>query len=99
MRLPTHPTKKTPVLLLIGLLLFDLPLRGADDLIEASFQGDSSAHVAGPARLRMAPETLEQTDPRTCVSQAAEMANSENLDGFLDCFVTVTPSQFLYQCS
>ena len=88
MRLPTLLTKKTPVLLLIGLLLLDLPISAADDLIESSFQGDSSAHGASPARLRMALETLEQTDPRTCVSQAAEMANSENLDGFLDCFVT-----------
>jgi hypothetical protein len=88
MRLPTHLTKKIPALLLIGLLLLDLPLRGADDFTESLAPADSSAHGAASARLRMTPETLEQTDPRTCVSQAAEMANSENLDGFLDCFVT-----------
>jgi hypothetical protein len=27
----------------------------------------------------MARETLDQTDPRNCVSQPAEMANAENL--------------------
>jgi hypothetical protein len=34
----------------------------------------------------MAPETLDRTDPKACVAAAAEMANEENLDGFLECF-------------
>jgi hypothetical protein len=29
----------------------------------------------------MAPDTLDQTDPRNCVSQAAAMTNAENLAG------------------
>jgi hypothetical protein len=36
----------------------------------------------------MAPETLDRTDPRACVTAAAEMANEENLEGFLECFAT-----------
>jgi hypothetical protein len=34
----------------------------------------------------MAPETLDRTDPKACVTAAAEMANQENLEGFLECF-------------
>ena len=80
MRLPTRPATALS-LLFITILLPTLPLLGSDGTDE-SFATSSPA----PARLRMAPETLEQTDPRNCVSQAAEMANAENLAGYLECF-------------
>ena len=80
MRLPTHSTIALP-LLFIAILLPGLPLLGSDGTDESS---TTSSPV--PARLRMAPDTLEQTDPRNCVSQAAEMANAENLAGYLECF-------------
>jgi len=67
-------------LLFIAVVLPALPLLGSD-LTEEPHTSDA-AH----ARLRMAPETLEQSDPRNCVSNAAEMANSEDLTGFLECF-------------
>lgn len=79
MRLPILSAISLPVLFAI-LLLPGLPLLGSDTLDDRSESGSN------PTRLRMAPETLEQTDPRTCVSQAAEMANAENLAGYLECF-------------
>ena len=79
MRLPIPPAFSLP-LLFTAILLPALPLLGSDSTDEQS----TSSPV--PARLRMAPETLEQADPRNCVSQAAEMANAENLAGFLECF-------------
>ena len=80
MRLPTRPATALS-LLFITILLPTLPLLGSDGTDESS---TTSSPV--PARLRMAPDTLEQTDPRNCVSQAAEMANAENLAGYLECF-------------
>ena len=80
MRLPT-PTPPTLPLLFITLLVPALPLLGSDGTDESS-----TTSSPAPARLRMAPDTLEQTDPRNCVSQAAEMANAENLAGYLECF-------------
>jgi hypothetical protein len=80
MRLPTPPTF-SPHLLFIAILLPALPLLGSDSTDEPS-----TTSSPAPARLRMAPDTLEQTDPRNCVSQAAEMANDENLAGYLECF-------------
>ena len=80
MRLPTPATLTLP-LLFIAILLPGLPLLGSDGTDESS-----TISSPAPARLRMAPETLEQTDPRNCVSQAAEMANAENLAGYLECF-------------
>ena len=79
MRLPKHSIIALP-LLFIAILMPALPLLGSDGTDEPSTSSPA------PARLRMAPETLEQTDPRNCVSQAAEMANAENLVGYLECF-------------
>ena len=79
MRLPTPATLTLP-LLFITILLPALPLLGSDGTDEPSTSSPA------PTRLRMAPDTLEQTDPRNCVSQAAEMANAENLAGYLECF-------------
>jgi hypothetical protein len=75
------PTTLTLPLLFVAILLPALPLLGSDGTDESS---TISSPI--PARLRMAPDTLEQTDPRNCVSQAAEMANAENLAGYLECF-------------
>ena len=72
MRLPTPAPPILP-LLVIAILLPALPLLGSDGTDEPSTMSSPA-----PARLRMAPDTLEQTDPRNCVSQAAEMANAEN---------------------
>jgi hypothetical protein len=80
MRLPT-PTTLTLPLLFAATLLPTLPLLGSDGTDEPA---TTSSLV--PVRFRMAPDTLEQTDPRNCVSQAAEMANAENLAGYLECF-------------
>ncbi|MEI7928695.1 MAG: hypothetical protein WCH40_09100, partial [Verrucomicrobiales bacterium] len=80
MRLPKHSTIALP-LLFIAILLPGLPLLGSDGTDESS-----TTSSPAPARLRMATDTLEQTDPRNCVSQAAEMANAENLAGYLECF-------------
>ena len=80
MRLPTPAPPILP-LLVIAILLPALPLLGSDGTDEPSTMSSPA-----PARLRMAPDTLEQTDPRNCVSQAAEMANAENLAGYLECF-------------
>ena len=74
MRLPTPPFTALS-LLFIAILLPALPLLGSDSTDEPSTSSPA------PARLRMAQETLDQTDPRNCVSQAAEMANAENLAG------------------
>lgn len=79
MRLPT-PTPPILPLLFTVILLPALPLLGSDSTDEPFTSSPA------PARLRMAPDTLEQTDPRNCVSQAAEMANAENLAGYLECF-------------
>jgi len=73
-----HPRPRIPAVLLA--LLTALPGRGAD------FTAAGSEDRPAPARLRMAPETLDRTDPKACVAAAAEMANEENLDGFLECF-------------
>jgi hypothetical protein len=80
MRLP-KPLTFCRYLLLAATFLPALPLLGSDGT-------DESSTISSPAnaRLRMAPDTLEQTDPRNCVSQAAEMANAENLAGYLECF-------------
>jgi hypothetical protein len=80
MRLPIPPAFSLP-LLFTAILLPALPLLGSDSTDEPS-----TISSPAPARLRMAPETLEQTDPRNCVSQAADMANDENLAGYLECF-------------
>ena len=66
--------------LFTALLLPALPLLGSDT------PDDRHESRPVPARLRMAPETLEKAGPRNCVSQAAEMANAENLAGYLECF-------------
>ncbi len=79
MRLPKHSTIALP-LLFIGILVPALPLLGSDGTDE------SSTSSPAPARLRMASDTLDQTDPRNCVSQAAEMTNAENLAGYLEYF-------------
>lgn len=75
-----HPRHRLPAVLLP--LLAALPARGAD------FGSTESGSAPAPARLRMAAETLDRTDPRACVTAAAEMANEENLEGFLECFAT-----------
>ncbi len=80
MRLPTPTTPILP-LLFTAILLPVLPLLGSDGTDEPT---TTSSPV--PVRLRMAPDTLEQADPRNCVSQAAEMANAENIAGYLECF-------------
>ena len=74
-RLPTPPLIALP-LLFIAILMPALPVVGSDGTDEPS-----TISSPAPARLRMARETLDQTDPRNCVSQAAEMANAENLAG------------------
>ena len=71
MRLPIPPAFSLP-LLFTAILLPALPLLGSDSTDEPSTSSPA------PTRLHMAPGTLEQTDPRNCVSQAAEMANAEN---------------------
>lgn len=77
MRLP--PTRvRCPAM--VFYLLAALTARGAD------FATSDSDDRHAPARLRMAPESLDRTDPRACVTAAAEMANDENLNGFLECF-------------
>jgi hypothetical protein len=82
MRLPTPKTATVLLhLLYAAILLPALPLLGSDGTDEPT-----STSSPAPARLRMASETLEQADPRTCVSQAADMANAENLAGYLECF-------------
>jgi len=80
MRLP-QPAILTLPFLFTAIFLPALPLLGSDGT-------DESSTISSPAtaRLRMATDTLEQTDPRNCVSQAAEMANAENLAGFFECF-------------
>lgn len=78
MRLFMFPPTGLP--LVLAALLAALPTLGSD----ASDDHPESSPV--PTRLRMAPDTLEQADPRNCVSQAAEMANAENLAGYLECF-------------
>ena len=67
-------------------LLFTALLLPAPPLLGSDTPDDRHESRPAPARLRMAPETLEQTDPRNCVSQAAEMANAENLAGYMECF-------------
>ncbi len=74
MRLPTPSTTSLP--LLCAALLFSAPLL----LPSSDCRGES------PQRVPMAPDTLEQADPRNCVSQAAEMATVKNLAGYLECF-------------
>lgn len=37
-------------------------------------------------RVRVAPNNAEETDIRDCLNSVVEAANSENLDGFCDCF-------------
>jgi len=80
MRLPTSTTF-SPFLLLAAILIPAIPLIGSDGTDE-----HSTTSSPAPTRLRMAPDTLEQADPRNCVSQAADMANDENLAGYLECF-------------
>jgi hypothetical protein len=80
MRLPTPTTPILPLLFTV-ILLPALPILGSDSTDEPP-----TISSLAPARLRMAPETLEQTDPRNCVSQAAKMADAENLAGYTECF-------------
>lgn len=84
---PSTPPPVSRLLILAALLLPALPLQAAGDHDDEEFPFPTNP---APARLRMAPETLEQTDPRRCLNQAAEMANAENLDGYLNCFVAGT---------
>ena len=74
------------VFLLIAVLQVSRPVLSEESPPEAPFSTDPLGDNTGRPRLRMTPEILHQTDPRACLTQAAEMATSENLDGFLDCF-------------
>jgi hypothetical protein len=76
MRLPT-PTPPILALRFIAIRLPAPPLLGSDSVDETT-----TTSSPAPTGLRMAPDTLEQTDLRNCVSQAAEMANAENLAGY-----------------
>jgi hypothetical protein len=78
MRLPIPPAFSLP-LFFTAIILPSLPLLGSDGTDEPSRSSPA------PAGLRMAPDTLDRTDPRGCVSQAAEIANYENLAGYLEC--------------
>jgi hypothetical protein len=74
------------VVLLIAVLQVSRPVLSEDSPPETSLSAEPLGDDTGHPRLRMAPDILHQTDPRACLTQAAEMASSENLDGFLDCF-------------
>jgi hypothetical protein len=79
-------TSGRQVFLLIAVLQVSRPVLSEESLPEAPLSAEPLGDNTGRPRLRMAPDILHQTDPRACLTQAAEMASSENLDGFLDCF-------------
>ena len=60
--------------------------------------GDATQAVLRP-RVRVAAHNIEETDIRDCLSNAVEAANSENLDGFVNCFTGSTKSKIRKQAA
>ena len=60
--------------------------------------GDATPALLRP-RVRVAAHTIEETDIRDCLSNAVEAANSENLDGFVNCFTGSTKSKIRKQAA
>jgi len=60
--------------------------------------GDATPAVLRP-RVRVAVHNGEETDIRDCLSNAVEAANTENLDGFVNCFTGSTKSKIRKQAA
>jgi len=78
-------------LVLIGFLAFPA---NAEDFLG----GDATPAVLRP-RVRVAAHNIEETDIRDCLSNAVEAANSENLDGFVNCFTGSTKPKIRKQAA
>jgi hypothetical protein len=76
------------VVLLIAVLQVSRPVLSDESVTEAPLSMEPLGDSSVSPRVRMAQEILHQADPRACLTQAAEMASAENLNGFLECFAT-----------
>lgn len=61
--------------------------------------GDDAAPITSRPRVRVAANNAEELDIRDCLSNAVEAANSEDLDGFVNCFTGGTKSKIRKQAA
>ena len=94
--MPHASVRASMVVIVAGLVLIGflaLPATAEDFL-----GGDATPAVLRP-RVRVAAHNIEETDIRDCLSNAVEAANSENLDGFVNCFTASTKSKIRKQAA
>ena len=84
------------VVIAAGLLLM---VFSAPPAIAQDFLSDDKTRPLERPRVRVAVHNGEETDIRDCISNAVEAANSENLDGFVNCFTGSTKSKIRKQAA
>jgi hypothetical protein len=94
--MPHAIARASMVVIAAGLLLmgFSAPPATAED-----FPKDDETPAIVRPRVRVAVHNGEEIDIRDCLSNAVEAANSENLDGFVNCFTGNTKSKIRKQAA
>lgn len=94
--MPHASARASTVVIAAGLLLmgFSAPPALAED-----FSKDDETPAIVRPRVRVTVHNGDETDIRDCLSNAVEAANSENLDGFVNCFTGSTKSKIRKQAA
>jgi hypothetical protein len=94
--MPHASVRTSMVVIAAGLLLmgFSVPPAMGENLLR-----DDKTPVIVRPRVRVAVHNGEETDIRDCLSDAVEAANSENLDGFVNCFTGSMKSKIRKQAA
>lgn len=94
--MPHASVRASMVLIAAGLLLMGF---SAPPALAEKFSEDDKTPAIVRSRVRVAEFNGEETDIRDCLSNAVEAANSENLDGFANCFTGSTKSKIRKQAA